>query len=640
MSLRARILALFLGLGVIPILLLGAVGYARSMTAVRRLLEAQTSGVARRTAAEIENLYELRLSELLLLAENAETQRLYAARSGGSPMFVDSALEAASDYLSDAWSRFRGSYRRIDLLDLEGRPILSLGAGSASGVPPVAVAAEAPDLSLAARLLVPVLDLGSGEKTGTLVAMVPLRVILSDEALRSTFGRSGYTVVVDRRAGEVLYHPSRRYVHQPLSALLGPDAWDVDAGALTQELGSFVYQEVDSARVGSFVSLQDPPWTVISTASVEEFAPPFRGARRGDLLIVLFLAVVVGGAFLVTLRRTTASLEALTDASERVGSGDLDPPLPPPGPDEVGRLSSAFGLMVGQVREMLRRVEETRQMAVMGELASSVSHQIRNPLTSIKLNLQGLQEVAETEGMSDTATRSLRICLREVDHLEGAAQKILSLARTHPPRKEETSLHGLIDESIELLQSQLQAKGVRVMTSFRAADDRIPADPEELKSVFVNLLVNAEEAMPGGGTVRISTENGRDADSEDVIRIRVQDDGPGVPEDVREQIFRPFVTTKKDGTGFGLAVARQAVQEHGGRIRLERDGSPESTAGAAGDGSASASRRGASFMIDLPLHRAAAPLASVDLNRRKDQGACVTGSTGDRHDPTAHSRGG
>lgn len=604
MSLRARILALFLGLGVIPILLLGAIGYARSMTAVRRLLEAQTSAVARRTATEIGNLYELRLSELLLLAENAETQRLYAARSGRDSVSADSALSQATAYFSDAWSRFGGSYRRIDLLDLEGRLVLSLGAQGAAGLPPITVSGEAPELSPAARLQLPVSDLESGERTGTLEATVPLWVILPEEALGSAFGRSGYTVVVDRGAGEILYHPSRRFVHQPLSVLLGPDAWHVDAGVLAEESGSFAYQEADSARVGSFVSLQDPPWTVISTVAMEEFAPPFRGARRGDLLIVLLVAAVVGGAFLVTMRRTTASLEALTDASERVGSGDLDPPLPPPGPDEVGRLSSAFGLMVGQVREMLRRVEETRQMAVMGELASSVSHQIRNPLTSIKLNLQALQEEAEAEGMSDTTTRSLRICLREVDHLEGAAHKILSLARTHPPRKEETSLHGLISESVELLQSQLRAKGVRAVTSLRAEHDAVLADPEELKSVFVNLLVNAEEAMPDGGSVWISTEDGREGGCEEVVRVRVTDEGPGVPEDVREQIFRPFVTTKKDGTGFGLAVARLAVQEHGGRIRLEPATGLRSTGEPVQAGDGLAPKRGAAFVVELPLHRA------------------------------------
>jgi signal transduction histidine kinase len=603
MSLRARILALFLGLGVVPILLLGIIGYARSMRAVRGLLEAQTSTIARQTASDLKDRYELRLSELLLLTENAETQRLFQAHAGRDSLFLDSALQQAQTYLSDAWDRFGASYRGIELRDLEGQTILALGGASGSPLGS-GMGAESGDLSPTVRLSVPVADLESGKKTGTLEAAVHLRLVLPGEILETAFGRSGYTVVLDRGEGEILHHPSRRFVHQPLSALLGPGSWGVDARTLSADNAGFGFEESDSSRVASFVSLQEPPWTVISTAALEEFASPFRGSRNGDLLFVLLIAALVGVAFLVTLRRTTASLESLTVASERVGKGDLDPPLPPAGPDEVGRLSAAFGLMVGQVRQMLRRVEETRQMAIMGEFASSVSHQIRNPLTSIKLNLQGLEEEAETEGMSDMSIRSLRICLKEVAHLEGAVRKILNLARTHPPERVVTPLHEVLSESVELLESQLAARGVQVEMGLSASNDRVLADPEELKSVFVNLLVNAEEAMPEGGSVHITTENPPEAESEPTIQVRVRDEGPGVPEHIREQIFRPFVTTKKDGTGFGLAVARLAVQEHQGQIRLKSVGGLELDEEGGRGGSGSAPEKGATFVVELPLYGA------------------------------------
>lgn len=613
MSLRARILALFLGLGVVPILLLGIVGYARSMRAVRGLLEAQTSAIAQQTASDLTDRLELRLSELLLLAENAETQRLYQARSGRTTLPPDSALHQAEDYLSGAWAQFGGSYRRIELQALDGQRILYLGEDAGHSATGISAGLEAPGVSPTARLSVPVQNLENGERIGTLVAEVHLRVVLPGESLQGAFGRSGYTVVMDREEREILHHPSRRFVHQPLSALLGAGAWDLNPGILTADRGSFSFQEGDSTRIASFVSLQDPPWTVISTATLEEFAPPFRGARKGDLLIVLLLASVVGGAFLVTIRRTTASLEALTEASERMGKGDLDPPLPPPGPDEVGRLSAAFGLMVGQVRQMLKRVEETREMAVMGELASNVSHEIRNPLTSIKLNLQGLEEEAEAEGMSETSARSLGICLREVAHLEAAVRKILDLARTHPPERIETSVHGVIRDAVELLETQLAARDVVVGLTLDAPTDRVLADPEELKGVFINLLVNAEEAMPGGGMIHVTTENPSGADSEGIIRVRVRDEGPGVPDTLGEQIFRPFVTTKRDGTGFGLAVARLAVQEHQGRIHLEPSGDSESRKKSGLAGGPAAHRKGATFVVELPLHGAAPESESQTL---------------------------
>jgi signal transduction histidine kinase len=544
MSLRARILALFLGLGVVPILLLGGIGYARSMRAVRGFLEEQTSAIARQVASELEDRHARRLSELLLLVENAETQRLYRTRADTGRAAADSALLAAEQYLSAAWDRLGGSYRQIELFDLDDRSILSLGSPDGSRAATPAVAA---DPSPGARVRVPVLDLETGEDTGVLSAEVLLPTVLPREALEVSFGRSGTSVVLDRREGVILHHPSRRFVHQPLSALLGPDGWDVDVGTLASGSGTFHFSRADSTHVASFVSLTDPPWTVVSMAALDEFAPPFRGARRGDLLIVLLVAALVGSAFVVTTHRVTASLEALTEASERVGRGDLNPPLPVPGPDEVGRLSAAFRLMVEQVREMLRRVEEAREMAVMGELTSSVSHQIRNPLTSIKLNLQGLEEEARSEGMSERSIRSLQICLREVGHLEEAVRQMRQLARTHPPDRVESSLHALLAQSVELLRSQLEAHGVTVEMKLGASRDTVLADPEELKSVFVNLLVNAEEAMEGGGSVHVTTSNPPGAVTDGTVLVELRDEGPGVPEEARRGSSGPPSQPRRTG---------------------------------------------------------------------------------------------
>jgi len=148
MSLRARILVLFLGLGVVPILLLGILGYARSTRAVRDLLEAETSAIARQVATDLTDRAEQRLSELLLLAENVETQQLYRARAGLGSLPMDSALTRADEYLTRAWGQFGRSYREIDLLDTEGRRLFSLGAAPG---PSSDVSAERSDRAMPVR---------------------------------------------------------------------------------------------------------------------------------------------------------------------------------------------------------------------------------------------------------------------------------------------------------------------------------------------------------------------------------------------------------------------------------------------------------------------------------------------------------
>jgi signal transduction histidine kinase len=216
----------------------------------------------------------------------------------------------------------------------------------------------------------------------------------------------------------------------------------------------------------------------------------------------------------------------------------------------------------------------------MGEFASRVSHEIRNPLTSIKLNLQDLNRDVEAGTLPERAARPVEICLREVRRLDAAVRRVLETARTHPPGRVRVPVHVVLDDALALMEPQFRAQGVRVHRRFRAERDGVTGDPEDLKGAFLHLLANAQEAMPEGGQVDVETE-GNGAGS---IRVRIRDEGGGVPPEIRDEVFRPFVSTKGEGTGFGLPTARRIVQDHGGRLALE-EGSDE----------------GAAFVIELPL---------------------------------------
>jgi signal transduction histidine kinase len=432
---------------------------------------------------------------------------------------------------------------------------------------------------------------------GTVVAAVRPPAILAAELLATAFGRAGNTTVLDRAHGTVIHHASRRFVNQRLERLLTRDAWNVDASVFTADHGKFTYRLNDSTRVASFLSLSSPPWTVVVSATIEEFAPPFVRMRNVNLAVMLLAAVAIGVSFLLMTRRATESLEQLTTAADDVARGAFSPRLPPDGSDEVGRLSRAFRIMVNEVRRMLQRVEETQQMAVMGAFASRISHEIRNPLTSIKLNLQGLGRDVEEGRIPQQSARPVHICLREVSRLDQAVSRVLSMARTHPPCRQPCSLHQVICDAIEAVAAELDSRGVVVERRFGAASDRVMGDPQELEGVFVNLLVNAADAMPEGGTVRIRSKNaGAAACGGATVRVQVSDEGPGVPAEMREQIFRPFVSTKQDGTGFGLAVARRSVEEHQGRIDLATHGEGEG---------------GATFVVQLPVATRGAPAAEA-----------------------------
>ncbi len=583
MSLRAKLIALFAILGVAPIVALGIFTYVRSMQAVEDLVAARTFGIAQRAATEITNRYALRQSDLLLLAENAETQRLYRTRAQGDPRQVEAALRAADDYLRQAWQAVGSPYRWAEFRDTSGIVIFTLGASRTQP----AFGEETPergrrDVVVATHTI---RDLESGHERGSLTAAIHLRTLLPDDALSVSFGQAGYSAVIDRSTGQVLYHPRRTYFRQPLSMLIGPDGWNVDETTLAGESGRFAYEEEGVHRVASFATLADPPWIVVASASVAEFAPPFARTRLINLVLVLLVAAVISVAFLLTMRRLTHSLGVLTAAADEVAQGNFQPNLPPPGGDEVGRLSAAFGLMVREVRDMLRRIQESRHLAVVGQFASQLSHEIRNPLTSIKLNLQSLKRDVDRERIPSDYARAIDISLREVQRLDRVAGGVLGIARTRSHEREPCSVHAALNEALEALRPQAEESAIALHTELDASTDTVSGDAQQLRGVFLNLFLNAVDAMPDGGALQVVTEV-RVGETRSTIRVRVADTGPGVQADVRDRIFEPFVSTKDEGTGFGLSLAQQAVEEHGGTLRLEDDAEH---------------RRGAVFIAELPL---------------------------------------
>ena len=161
---------------------------------------------------------------------------------------------------------------------------------------------------------------------------------------------------------------------------------------------------------------------------------PFARSGSFNLLMVLLVTLTISAAFILLTRRATDSLRRLTAAADQVAAGKLDPPLPPGGGDEVGRLTAAFAIMVGEVRAMLRRVEESRHMSAIGEFTAQLSHEVRNPLTSTKLNLQRLNRGVEDSRIPAEFAKAVEICLREVKRLDGTVRGVLSISKARPPR--------------------------------------------------------------------------------------------------------------------------------------------------------------------------------------------------------------
>lgn len=295
-------------------------------------------------------------------------------------------------------------------------------------------------------------------------------------------------------------------------------------------------------------------------------------ARRRELrtlfLLVALAALTLGVGIAVSLhvRRLLAPLARVTERAQAVAHGDLTPHEVVPTPDEIGELATAFERMVGALSTAQAQALSNERLAAIGKMAAHVTHEIRNPLSSIGLNLELLDEELDKAGAESKAL--LQAIAREVHRLELLSEEYLRLARLPSPRLEADDVAAAVREVVDFARPELERAGCRVVVD--VANDLPPAlfDEAQIRQALLNLLRNAREAMPDGGAIDVKAA----AEGMSVV-VRVEDRGGGIPDDIRPRVFDPFFSTKGEGTGLGLAITRQIVTAHGGTVTCEaRDG--------------------------------------------------------------------
>lgn len=223
-------------------------------------------------------------------------------------------------------------------------------------------------------------------------------------------------------------------------------------------------------------------------------------------------------------------------------------------------------------KEMEKEVERNKELAIIGEMAAGLAHEIRNPLASLSGSIQMLKKNLNTNlNIDETNDRLMQIIFRGRDQLENVVKDFLLLARPNLNNYEKININILIDEVIEsLCYSTDWHKHIKVeRISCKVAE--ISGNKTELRQLFWNLLLNAVQSMPDGGRLKIETEFIPSDNGKDYLEIRIKDTGCGIEKNSAAKIFNPFYTTKEKGTGLGLAIANRIVKSHGGEINISSE---------------------------------------------------------------------
>jgi two-component system, NtrC family, sensor kinase len=352
-----------------------------------------------------------------------------------------------------------------------------------------------------------------------------------------------------------------------------------DRAAAERLRDQLVATETDAAaRLRNLRQRVDSAMTALTEAAEQ------REGRSFQLLIGLsLLTMIVGLVTSLYARRVLAPLTQVTERARAVAAGDLRPRDVVATKDEIGELAATFEDMVAAIRKARAELVRAERLATIGKMAAHITHEVRNPLSSIGLNLELLEE--ELSEADDGEPKQLLGAIQgEVERLSRIAEQYLAVAREPQLTLSRESVEDLLRECHAFVKPELERAGLKSNVEVEPNLPLVDIDETQLRQALVNLIRNAREALPKGGHIRLSVSL-----HDGVLTIDVEDDGPGVPDAVRPSIFDPFYTTKRHGTGLGLAVTRSIVEAHGGKITCEpRAGG------------------GTRFRISLPAHSDAA----------------------------------
>jgi signal transduction histidine kinase len=235
----------------------------------------------------------------------------------------------------------------------------------------------------------------------------------------------------------------------------------------------------------------------------------------------------------------------------------------------VGAVVAVTGLALYRLFfvRLAEQAERRKRLALIGTMAAGVAHEIKNPLAAIKGAAQFVQKELETAPVQGESREYLKLLIGEVDRLNAVVESFLTYARPLEPRRQDVPLQPLLADILRL-QAASFPPSIKLETSFDSDLPPVPADPALLTNAVVNVVRNAVEVMPDGGTLSVRTRT-IIAPIRTYAAIDIQDSGPGIPKHEADRIFQPFYTTKAKGTGLGLPIALRIVEAHGGELRVE-----------------------------------------------------------------------
>jgi two-component system NtrC family sensor kinase len=299
-----------------------------------------------------------------------------------------------------------------------------------------------------------------------------------------------------------------------------------------------------------------------------------KGIRSTTILLMAITILTVSAIIVLFIQRAVyRPVRELAEGTTRVASGDFNHAIPSRSEDEIGQLAKSFNIMTQRLKEIQYQLLQSEKLASIGKLAATIAHEINNPLNGIltytKLIERKLSDGTPKEADIPKFHSYLAIMERETERCSTIVRNLLDFARQREPSlKPDVDINEVLDEALSLLANQIMLQEITLEKKY-GHPLPIMADPLQLRQVFLNVILNACEAMPNGGVLTVVTA--LSTKRKKAVRVEITDTGVGIDDKDLSKIFDPFFTSKEKGTGLGLSVVYGIINSHNGTIQVKSE---------------------------------------------------------------------
>ena len=566
----------------LPVLIVGYFSYHASIESVTALSREQQLLRAEAVAGQINKIFQSCFMDLKLMAQLLVAQKDVG---GKRDMRIQKETVFDNEKILKTFLERSPYYTRIEMLDAEGRQV---------GVACVKGTEQCEDeglllsenakidqiqngISMSEVMTLPFrkgyrlyfsrpLDGPTGESTGKVVLDFDYGKVL--ELIRSVvIGVEGYAFMVDH-LGRTVGHPRFRPYEYNLSKYSDPRLREFVVNMICGETGWKRYNYLGE-KAAAYAPIRVMAWSLAVSIPIEEFTKKAKTLRKQMLEVVIVTLLLAAFVVAILSYHLLRPIKRLVAATERIADGDLEQEIPVNSSDEMGMLTLSFNRMMVNLKKMGEELVRSEKLIAMGKLSAGVAHEIRNPLNAMKGAIVYLRRRRPEDNLILEYTQ---LILEEVERLNRFVTEFLSYACQPPPKRMPGDFNDLIRKALTLYEEKLREQNIVLSKALDPDLPMLPMDSNQMGQVIANLLINAMDAMPEGGSLEIRTRGLPETTSPDSpvrVVMTMKDNGIGISKDDLGGIFDPFFSAKENGAGLGLPISLRIVENHGGSLTVE-----------------------------------------------------------------------